>query len=116
MKYFKDSENSIYAYELDGSQDEFIIDGLIPINEKEALALANTAPDYDSLVEEANSERLRLIDSASQIIASLEFAEKKGVATDSELKKRDEWEMYRLLLIRIDTSLVPNIHWPEQPQ
>ena len=35
MKLFKDSDNNIHAYELDGSQDH-LIDGKIPITEDEA--------------------------------------------------------------------------------
>lgn len=36
MKYFKDSANVVYAFESDGSQDEFIPEGLTPITDAEA--------------------------------------------------------------------------------
>lgn len=39
MKHYKDSENNVYAYEADGSQDAFILDGLTPITDAEADAL-----------------------------------------------------------------------------
>lgn len=42
MKYFKNLNGEVYAYEADGSQDEFILEGLILISEEEALEL--TAP------------------------------------------------------------------------
>lgn len=39
MKYFKDLSNKVYAYESDGSQDEFIQSGLTPISEQEAMQI-----------------------------------------------------------------------------
>lgn len=39
MKHYKDAQNDVYAFEEDGSQDEFIPDHLIPISEEEANAL-----------------------------------------------------------------------------
>ena len=39
MKYFKNINNQIYAYEADGSQDEYIRDDITPITEDEANAI-----------------------------------------------------------------------------
>lgn len=39
MKYFKDAQNNVYAYESDGSQDAFIKPGLIAITKLQADAL-----------------------------------------------------------------------------
>jgi hypothetical protein len=36
MKYFKDANNQITAYESDGSQDNFILAGLTAITQAEA--------------------------------------------------------------------------------
>lgn len=44
MKHYKDSDNNVYAYELDGSQDAFILPGLTPITEAEADALRAPPP------------------------------------------------------------------------
>jgi len=38
MKLFKDTENNVFAYELDGSQDH-LIDGKTPITQEEADAI-----------------------------------------------------------------------------
>ncbi|MBD2812805.1 tail fiber assembly protein, partial [Xenorhabdus sp. Vera] len=27
-----------------------------------------------------------------------------------------DWRKYRVLLNRVDCSIVPDIHWPEQPE
>lgn len=48
MKYYKDAENNVYAYESDGSQDAFIKDGLTPITSDQADALrAKTLSDAE---------------------------------------------------------------------
>mgnify|MGYP006235876247 FL=1 len=42
MKHYKDSNNKIFAYESDGSQDHIISKDLIPITEKEAKEIINS--------------------------------------------------------------------------
>lgn len=44
MKLFKDNENTIFAYELDGSQDH-LIDGKTPITQEEANAINQAKED-----------------------------------------------------------------------
>lgn len=44
MKYFKDANNQVYAYEADGSQDGFIKDGFLAIPESEANELRKPKP------------------------------------------------------------------------
>ena len=44
MKYYKDENNQVYAFEADGSQDNFIPSGLVPISEAEADALRYPEP------------------------------------------------------------------------
>lgn len=41
MKYYKDPNDKVYAYESDGSQDAYIKPNLVPISEAEAMELAN---------------------------------------------------------------------------
>ena len=36
MKHYKDSQNNLYAYELDGSQDHLIPSDFVPITDAEA--------------------------------------------------------------------------------
>ena len=45
MKYYKDENNEVYAYESDGSQDAYTKPGLIPITEEEMREL--TAPKVE---------------------------------------------------------------------
>lgn len=51
MKYYKDSNNKVYAYESDGSQDAFIKPDLTPISEAEAMELANPPPTKEELYQ-----------------------------------------------------------------
>ena len=44
MKYFKDENNQVFAFESDGSQDDFIGENLIPIEDVEADELRKPAP------------------------------------------------------------------------
>lgn len=50
MKLFKDENNTIYAYELDGSQD-FLIGNKIPITQEEAekIKAEKAAREYNAL-------------------------------------------------------------------
>jgi hypothetical protein len=49
MKHYKDSENRVYAYEADGSQDAFILDGLTPISDEEAAELSSPPPTPEQI-------------------------------------------------------------------
>ena len=46
MKNYKDANGKIYAYEADGSQDDFIKDGLVPINDEELALLRAPSPKH----------------------------------------------------------------------
>lgn len=41
MKYFKDENNQVFAYEADGSQDAFILHDLVAITDEEADLIRN---------------------------------------------------------------------------
>lgn len=52
MKHYKDpNTNEVYAYEADGSQDEFIKNGLLAITnaEAEAIRIANQKAAFNAL-------------------------------------------------------------------
>jgi hypothetical protein len=56
MKHYKDPEtNEIYAYESDGSQDEFIKEGLVPISDEDLAILR--APTTDQLLQQLTQAR-----------------------------------------------------------
>ena len=64
MKHYKDQLNNIYAYDADGSQDEFIKPGLVKVSDTELAVLRAPSP---AQIEKAES------DSAKQTLAALDL-------------------------------------------
>ena len=60
MKFYKDANNQVYAYESDGSQDAFIKPGLIAITQAEADVLRTPPPQVPTKVQMAQA-RLALL-------------------------------------------------------
>lgn len=115
MKYFKNSNNEIFAFELDGSQDEFIDENLVEITEKQAIKIANPPLSTAQLIIEAERKKQYLLNEATVAIGPLQDAVDLGIATETELMQLNTWKKYRVLLNRVDTSLAPDITWPEKP-
>ncbi|MDB9568696.1 tail fiber assembly protein [Providencia rettgeri] len=113
MKYFKDNINQVYAYEPDEFESEFIRGDLIEISEQEALAIANPPPTKEQLIAEAKYQKQALLNEATTAIAPLQDAVDLGIARDEEREQLKKWKNYRVLLNRVDTSIAPNINWPE---
>lgn len=60
MKYFKDNQSNVYAYESDGSQDAHITDGMVKITEAEMLKLTSPPPlTQEQQTEQVNQQRKR---------------------------------------------------------
>lgn len=59
MKHYKDENNNIYAYELDGSQDEYIKEGLVQITDEELAVLRTPTQEQLAAIaaEQANQAR-----------------------------------------------------------
>ncbi|MDY7245649.1 phage tail protein [Enterobacter hormaechei] len=51
-----------------------------------------------------------------QEIEPLQDAVELDMATEEEKSSYDAWRKYRVLLTRVDTSLAPDIDWPEPPK
>lgn len=73
-------------------------------------------PSQDEIVAQANSVKLTLQREAEDAIKPLERASSLGIATPNEMSLLTEWEKYSVYLMRVDTSLAPNIEWPQKPQ
>jgi hypothetical protein len=75
MKYFKDAQNTVYAYESDGSQDAFIKPGLMPITADQANALLNPVPIVPSVISMRQARQALyqsgLLDQANSFIAAI---------------------------------------------
>lgn len=111
MKYFKDDNNSVYAYE-DDVDEKYMKRGLTEITEGEAMVLANPAPTQEQIIAEANSKKNQLRSIADEEIAWLQDAVDAGIATDEETALLTAWKTYRVQLMRIDVSKAPDIEWP----
>lgn len=68
------------------------------------------------LIRAADEHKLSLHRDAEIYIGPLSRAKSLGIATKEELESLSAWEMYSVLLMRVDTSLAPNIEWPQKPQ
>ena len=117
MKYYKDENNMIYAYDAYGSQDSFIKEGLILITRSEAMAILNPPLTHEELIQAAEFEREYRIDSANEFMNNKQWPGKAAIGRlkDSELTKYNLWLDYLDALEAVDTSSAPDINWPTPP-
>ncbi|HCL5294948.1 TPA: tail fiber assembly protein [Salmonella enterica] len=66
----------------------------------------------EELRQQAEVKKLKLLEEAETVITPLARAVKRGIATDEEQKRLDAWELYSVLVSRVDTS---DPDWPEKP-
>jgi hypothetical protein len=72
MKYYKDENNNVYAYESDGSQDAFIPENLIAITKEQADELRLTSmPEYTPPPQPTKAELLAKLQEIQAQIAAL---------------------------------------------
>ena len=144
MKYFKNQDNEVYAYSeeqiqetielteiesrLPESRDE--LDSVPPIvyemrdniqnfhkmTENEVELYTNPPKTHEQYSIEAESQKSYLLSLATQKIAPLQDAVDLDIATEDELSQLKAWKKFRVLVNRVDTSLAPDIEWPEHPQ
>nr|WP_199637509.1 tail fiber assembly protein [Serratia sp. PAMC26656]MBJ7892360.1 tail fiber assembly protein [Serratia sp. PAMC26656] len=73
-------------------------------------------PAKAQLIEMAQRKLSTLMTMATKAIAPLQDAVELGIATDSEKVLLNDWKRYRVMLNRIDISVVPDIEWPLKPE
>ncbi|EBX8912381.1 tail fiber assembly protein, partial [Salmonella enterica subsp. enterica serovar Agoueve] len=54
----------------------------------------------------------KLLEEAETVITPLARAVKQGIATDEEQKRQEVWELYSVMVNRVETS---NPDWPGKP-
>ncbi|NIA43826.1 MULTISPECIES: tail fiber assembly protein [Providencia] len=69
-----------------------------------------------ALVAQAEQEKNQWLDEANKAITDLQDAIDVGLALDGDAEKLQEWKKHRVLLNRVDTSMAPDIDWPEKPE
>ncbi|HAF1675175.1 TPA: tail fiber assembly protein [Salmonella enterica] len=73
------------------------------------------APTEKELQQQADSQKQSLMQEANIMISTLQDAADFAMATAEETAALTEWKKYRVLLMRVDTSKVPEIKWPAPP-
>ncbi|MEO3904446.1 tail fiber assembly protein [Providencia rettgeri] len=68
------------------------------------------------LVAQAEQEKAQRLEEANATITYLQDAIEVGLDDDDYNAKLTAWKTYRVLLNRVDTSLAPDIDWPEKPE
>lgn len=74
--------------------------------------LSDPVIDHTALAE---AEKSRLGSKAEEMILPLQRAVKYEIASEEEMEQLKEWEIFSVKLSRIDTSLAPEIEWPDPP-
>ncbi|EMD1716026.1 tail fiber assembly protein [Providencia stuartii] len=77
--------------------------------------VTDTEAQKAALIEQAEQEKSQRLDEANNMLTYLQDSIDTGLATDEEAAALQAWKKYRVLLNRVDTSLAPNIEWPEKP-
>ncbi|MEX9876082.1 tail fiber assembly protein [Providencia rettgeri] len=77
--------------------------------------VTDTEAQKAALVEQAEQEKLQRLEEANNTITYLQDAIEVGLNDDDYQAKLTAWKTYRVLLNRVDTSLAPDIDWPQKP-
>lgn len=86
MKYFKKSDNSVWAFESDGSQDEYITDDMVAMTDAEVDQHINPQPTTDQLSTQARNKRDQLLSDTQWLVQrhrdQIEVAEPTTLTAD----------------------------------
>ncbi|MEF7000625.1 tail fiber assembly protein [Escherichia coli] len=116
MKYYKDENNVVYAYDAYGTQDAFIKEGLVPITRSEAMAIINPPPTHEQLIQAAENERQRLLSAADAIMLDWRTELMLGEISDANRAKLSAWLAYKNEVKSWDIKTDPeNVNWPVPP-
>lgn len=116
MKYYKDENNVVYAYDAHGTQDAFIKEGLMPITRSEAMAIVNPPPTHEELIQAAENERQRLLSAADAIMLDWRTELMLGEISDANRAKLSAWLAYKNEVKSWDIKTDPeNVNWPVPP-
>ena len=67
-------------------------------------------------LEEIETVKSNKLNASTAKINTLQDAVDLGIATDAEVASLTVWRTYRVLLNRVDTSMAPDVIWPETPE
>ena len=117
MKYYKDENNVVYAYDAHGTQDAFIKEGLMPITRSEAMAIINPPPTHEQLIQAAENERQRLLTAADAVMLDWRTELMLGEISDANRDKLSAWMTYKNEVKAVDVTTDPeHVNWPVTPE
>ncbi|AYL54825.1 tail fiber assembly protein [Citrobacter freundii] len=117
MKYYKDENNVVYAYDADGTQDAFIKEGLVPITRSEAMAIINPPLTHEQLIQAAENERQRLLAAADAVMLDWRTELMLGEISDANKAKLSAWMAYKNEVKAVDVTTDPeHVNWPVTPE
>ncbi|WP_246882698.1 tail fiber assembly protein [Pseudomonas sp. MWU349] len=123
MKYYIErTSGTVFAYESDGSQDEFIKEGLERLTDSEFAKIrqaqeAALIPTPEQVLLDVNAQRDRLLAFAGLRIAPLQDAVDLDEVTAAELASLKAWKQYRVAVNRVpeQQGYPGSVDWPRQP-
>ncbi|MBS6487127.1 MAG: tail fiber assembly protein [Citrobacter freundii] len=117
MKYYKDENNVVYAYDAYGTQDAFIKEGLMPITRSEAMAIINPPPTHEQLIQAAENERQRLLAAADVVMLDWRTELMLGEISDANRAKLSAWLAYKNQVNAVDKNeaITEGFNWPNAP-
>lgn len=83
---------------------------------KEIEKHLNPPISKEQYIAEAEIQKQLFLDEAERHIVILERKVRLGMATDDEKDLLTAWEIYSVKVVDVDTSLAPNIFWPQIPE
>ena len=121
MKFYKNDDNQVYAYEDDvpeyreseGSEIT-VQSGLKRITEEEFLELSKPKITKEDIIFNNKIRKDNLIIEANEKIKILEDIIELEMQETNEEEQLKEWKRYRILLTRIDTNNI-DIKFPSKP-
>ena len=117
MKYYKDENNVVYAYDAYGTQDAFIKEGLTPITRSQAMAIVNPPPTQEELIQAAENERQRLLAAADAVMLDWRTELMLGEISDANKAKLSAWMAYKNEVKAVDVTTDPeHVNWPVTPE
>lgn len=122
MKYYKDENNQVYAYEDDvpeyGASDGSKITvkpGLNRITEEEFLEISKPKITKEEIIFNNKINKDNLLSEANEKIKILEDIIELEMQEANEEEQLKAWKRYRILLTRIDVNQ-SDIEWPPKPE
>ncbi len=116
MKYYKNKNNEVFALEDNEHASEWIKEKVVEITKAEADRITNPPPTTAQLIEQAEIKKQYLIAEVQTETQMLQTKLSLKRIKPAELELLKAWLDYLDLLEAVDTSIAPDIDWPQKPQ